>query len=273
MPMDSKSFDRLIQLPEPVSEMFEAWDKEMPSRVDPDLEARLLCRETWTDAEKELEARLEEDPAHLRLLWEELRIACRRYPRWEAAGIPLEIYRDTMMFATRYLNDALRDWGDWRFTAGWWFPRQLAMELFRLGSLEFELAALPEGRKVSLHIPSDASLAPEAIDDSLARFRDFAARFYPDWENVDLYCDSWLISPVLRDLLPATSRILAFQDRFEVLSVDTESLGAVNWVFPGPRKDFALLPENTGLQRKMKAFLLAGGKPGWAEGRLKSFTP
>ena len=267
--MTSCELYHLIDLQQPVSEMFLAWEAENASRMDPDLERRLLCRETWADAEKELESRLEDDSCHLRALWEELLIACRQFPRWQQAGIPLEVYRDTMMFATRYLRDALRDWGDWRFTAAWWFPRQLAMELFRLGTLEFELMKAPEGCEVSIHIPSDASLAPEDLDESLACFRHFAARFYPEWTDAPIYCDSWLMSPVLRRLLPSSSRILAFQNRFEILSLDADSMGAVGWVFPGPTKEFRDLPENTSLRKRMKAFLLSGGKPGWAKGLLK----
>ena len=46
-------------------------------------------------------------------------------------------------------------------------------------------------------------------------------------------------------------------------------MGAVGWVFPGWKEPSPELPEDTGLQKKMKAFLLNGGKPGWAEGIMK----
>ena len=77
------------------------------------------------------------------------------------------------------------------------------------------------------------------------------------------------MSPVLKDLLPASSRILAFQDRFRILSVNSENTGAIDWVFPGHREPSDRLPEETSLQRRMKPFLLVGGKPGWAAGVLK----
>jgi len=81
-----------------------------------------------------------------------------------------------------------------------------------------------------------------------------------------MYCDSWLLSPVLEELLPESSRILAFQHRFRILSVDRDNTGAIGWIYPGYREPSGQLPEDTGLQRRMKAFLLSGGKPGWAEG-------
>ena len=81
-----------------------------------------------------------------------------------------------------------------------------------------------------------------------------------------MYCDSWLLSPVLAELLPESSRILAFQRRFRILSVNRENTGAIGWIWPGYREPSAQLPEDTSLQKRMKPFLLAGGKPGWAEG-------
>jgi hypothetical protein len=48
--------------------------------------------------------------------------------------------------------------------------------------------------------------------------------------------------------------------------VDRDNTGAIGWIYPGYREPSGQLPEDTGLQRRMKAFLLSGGKPGWAEG-------
>jgi len=265
-PVTGEELYTLVDIPQEVRLQFSAWDRENRPFTDEDLTRRILTRDEWADAVEELKTRIGEDPDHLRLLWEELRIARLRWPLWLRAGLPESVFRDTMAFATRYLNDGLKANGRYGFNAGWWFPRQLAMELFRLGSLEFELMPHEEGKRVYLHIPSDASLAPEAVDDSLSRFRAFAQEFYPSWTQAPMYCDSWLLSPVLGDLLPPSSRILGFQRRFRILSVDKENSGAISWVYPGHREPSDQLPENTSLQRRMKPFLLAGGKPGWAEG-------
>ena len=265
-PMTGEEMYRLLGIPEEVRKRFAEWDREARPFADENIVRRILIRDEWTQAEEELKNRIGEDPDHLRLLWEELRIARQQRPAWMQKGLPGSVWRDTMRFATRYLEDGLKAYGRYCFTAGWWFPRQLAMELFRLGSLEFELVPHPEGRRVYLHIPTDASLAPEAVDDSIARFRAFAGEFFQEWAEAPLYCDSWLLSPVLENLLPASSRILAFQHRFRILSVNWDSMGAVSWVYPGYREPFGQLPEDTLLQKRMKAFLLSGGKPGWAEG-------
>ena len=268
--MTSMELYRLIELPEEMMDLFSRWDRELLPKADEELIGRLLNREKWNDAERELEERIGEDPGHLKLLWEELRIGAAQWPKWQKKGIPETIYRDTMAFGTRYLWAGKKAYGHWCFTAGWWFQRHLAMELFRLGSLEYELVNLPEGRRIYIHIPRDADLSPDALDDSLRRCREFTATFYPAWAKAEIWCDSWLMSPAIRPLLPEHSRIRGFQDRFDLQSMDTENMGAVDWVFPG-MKDVPLedLPEDTELRRKMKAFLLAGGKPGWAARKLR----
>ena len=268
-PMTGEELYDLLQIPAEVRALYTQWDQENRPFTDEKLMKRLLTRAEWSEAVEELNARIGEDPDHLRQLWEELRIARLQWPAWLQAGIPGSVYRDTIGFATRYLKDGKKAYGRYCFTAGWWFPRQLAMELFRLGSLEYELILREGERRVYLHIPTDASLEPEALDDSFARFRAFAAAFYPDWAEAPLYCESWLMSPVLADLLPASSRILAFQRRFRLLSEDRENTDAIGWVFPGYKEVSPGLPEETSLQKRMKALLLAGGKPGCAECIMK----
>ena len=268
-PMTGEEMYLSLDIPEEVRRLFSGWDREDQPFADEEIIRRILARDQWAEAAEELKTRIGEDPGALRLLWEELRIARLQWPAWLQKGLPESVWQDTMRFATRYLNDGLKAYGHYCFTAGWWFPRQLAMELFRLGSLEFELVPHAEGRRVYLHIPTDASLSPEAVDDSLARYRAFAAEFFPEWTEAPMYCDSWLLSPVLEELLPASSRILAFQHRFRILTVNRDNMGAVSWVFPGHREPSEGLPEDTGLQKRMKAFLLQGGKPGWAEGIMK----
>lgn len=83
-------------------------------------------------------------------------------------------------------------------------------------------------------------------------------------------CDSWMMSPALPQLLPEGSNVLAFQRRFTVESVNEDSLGVLDWVFPPHKEIGNALPEDTSLQRRMKAWLLEGKKVGWARAVLRS---
>lgn len=57
---------------------------------------------------------------------------------------------------------------------------------------------------------------------------------------------------MLKDLLDEDSNILAFQNMFDIVSVDYESIKFMKWVFPGYENINGKLPEETTLQRRMK---------------------
>ena len=109
--MTSAELYRLIELPEEMKELFTRWDGELTPQADEELTERLLDRTRWDGAVQELYERVGEDPDHLKVLWEELRIGAAQWPKWQAKGIPEDIYRDTMAFGTRYLYDGKKAYG------------------------------------------------------------------------------------------------------------------------------------------------------------------
>lgn len=126
-----------------------------------------------------------------------------------------------------------------------------------------------EEKTISIHIPSDANLEEKNIRKSLNEFFEFRKMFFPEWVNVQMYCNSWLLSPALKELLDKDSRILNFQKFFVVESIDYEKQSIFQWVFPGYTEASDDLPEDTSLQRRMKKYLLEGKKVGSAKGYLK----
>lgn len=98
----------------------------------------------------------------------------------------------------------------------------------------------------------------------------FFRTYYPDHKYDRYTCESWLMSPVLKRLLPEGSHIVSFQERFTVISEDREEREFIEWLFQVPVDTaYDQLPERTTLQRKVKALLLAGGTVGCAYGILK----
>ena len=121
---------------------------------------------------------------------------------------------------------------------------------------------------ISVHIPSDANLQKSAVAESIKDFKDFCKSYFPDWVNTKIYCESWLLSPALIELLEDNSNIIEFQKLFTVESVDYDSIAVLDCVFPGNTEISEHLQENTSLQRNMKKYLLQGKKIGWAKGFL-----
>jgi hypothetical protein len=109
-------------------------------------------------------------------------------------------------------------------------------------------------------------MKPDYVQKSFQNYRDFLEQFFPEWMDVDWYCESWMLSPALEQLLPSDSNIIEFQKLFRLESIDYESMAVLDWVYPGANPHIPSLPERTSLQRKMKKFLLDGGKVGWAKG-------
>ena len=197
----------------------------------------------------------------------------RRHGTWKK--IPEKIWIDTMKAYPRFISEHRRSYGYDGFDRYEWTVRQAGARLFRLGELEFELAENKPGqREIGVHVPSDIRLEPELLNDSLKQADEFLREYFPDWADLPRTCESWLLSPALKELLPPDSRILRFQAAFDLREVLPEDDAALEWVFhvaQGQREglDITKLPEETSLQRKMKALLLSGRKPGAGEGLLK----
>ena len=146
------------------------------------------------------------------------------------------------------------------------------MQEFRIGELEYEMKQTKTGKQISIHIPSDAVLTKEKCDASLEESKAFFARHFPEYQDKDYVCHSWLLDPVLRELLPPGSRILEFQSRFRILEVDYQDDGYVEWVFKRNDAHIRDFSEDTLLQRNMKRYLLEGGKVGSGFGVMKKIN-
>ena len=194
-------------------------------------------------------------------------------------GIGRGIFTATMEFLARFSEVVYVRRGCVEWMWGWWFPRQLALREFRLGALEYEMtegaafAGVPAGgskRRVFLHIPAGADLSDGAVDASVAEARAFFSKYFPAYRDAEYVCSSWMLSPALSGILPETSRVRRFGERFSVVFWEEDSPAFRDWIFPAAvTASVEDLPEATSLQRAVKRHLLAGGTIGWAEGYWK----
>ena len=261
---------RLLQLPQEVIDRLDACAQPDLSWMTADLKAQYLTRSTSDEGLQTILTHIGEDPDGMRILWVLLEMARDTWAQYEARQISQDVFVATFGFVPRFLHRHKALHGSYVFTWAWWFWRQLSMVEYRIGCLEYELVEEADGcREVSLHIPGDADLCPASVDASFRDFRAFLAVHHPDWLDVPWVCDSWMMSPALEQLLPDTSNVLAFNRRFELLHINEGYEGALDWVFPPHREVSDALPENTSLQRSMKAWLLSGKKIGWCKAALR----
>ena len=242
-----------------------------------------LPLERWRTAPHEeglsaLKEALGEDEDGMKLFAAQSMEALLALHEYEKRGIGRDIFLATMAFMARFSKEAFARSGRVEWTWGWWFPRQLALKEFRLGALEYEMTegaafgGKPSGgdkRRTFLHIPADADLSDGAVDASLAEARAFFCKYFPAFADAGYVCESWMLSPALREILPETSRVRRFSERFSVVFWEEDSPAFRDWIFPSAvTAPVEELPEETLLQRAVKRHLLAGGKIGWAEGVL-----
>ncbi|MDO5400785.1 MAG: acyltransferase domain-containing protein [Eubacteriales bacterium] len=257
--MDLNNLCEMLCLPGQVREAVLA-AREVPG----DLLADLTRRGRGQGAYEKLKALCTPENRGLDMLAFMLRAALLTWENYQRAGLPRQLFLDTMGCFPRFVGEHLASFGCYGFDRGFWAHRQLSMVLFRVGELEYELL---DG-EISMHIPSDARLDIPACADSLARFR----QMLPDRAEDPIYVESWLLSPALRELLGEGSRILAFQHCFTCESWNREGSDFLQWVYGRTDIPFDRLPEDTTLRRRMKQHLLKGGKIGEAKGWLIDFV-
>ena len=190
--------------------------------------------------------------------------------------LPEDIWLATMACFTRFVKEHHESMGNFAFDRGFWTTRQIGAKLFRIGELEYELKETEDKdmpRMISLHIPSDARMTADRLNDSVARAKEFLKTYFPEWATLPMRCHSWLLSPALKSLLDEDSNILRFQRAFDLDYEERESDEELRWVYKliGDQQknvDLTKLPEDTSLQRRMKVYLLEGGKIGSAAGFL-----
>lgn len=264
--MELRDLYQKIELPLEMVEKLIQLEKEISFTDVDEFLKEMVQQETAEKAYKELTDYLKEDNGSMKMLYCQLECARRTYEIYKKLQISEEIYIDTMKCFTRFAKECKKRNGTYFFDRGWWTYRQISMKLFRIGALEYELCK--EG--ISIHIPSDAELKKVQVDESLKEAKEFLHQFYPSYDNVVFYCESWLLSPVLENLLSAQSNILNFQKRFELTKVYSEPKDFLEWLFQCPENTaYEQLPENTSLQRSAKRWVLEGKTIGVAYGVLK----
>lgn len=268
--MERQELYRLIGLQPEIVGVMQSVGKEMDlGKVEAYLE-RMTDRENAQEAYRGLDALLTEDTDHCKMLYCQLECARRVFGQYRVKGIPQDIYTDTMKCFTRFLEECRKKNGRLFFDRGWWTYRQVSMGLFRIGDLEYEFGEYKGGKAIAVHIPSDADFTAEAVDRSLKAAGRFFGKYYPDYRYDKYTCDSWLMSPALKRLLPEKSNILSFQERFVITEVNPAEKEYIEWLFQVPADTaYGELPAETSLQRRVKSLLLEGGNVGTAYGIME----
>ena len=195
--------------------------------------------------------------------------ARQTYYNYLAHGVPRDIYVDSMSDFTVWNLTCMRQNDAPGLLQMGWLSMTLKEKLYRIGRFQYEPTTFRHGRYafgdyivrkgdpvLTIHIPEGGPLTEDVRLDSYRR----AEQFFGSHLFV---CESWLLYPAHRRFLQEGSNIVAFMDDFVMLSSE-EKRGDIGnlwrmYGFKCDHRDFASLPETTGMQRAYKKHLLETG--------------
>lgn len=182
-------------------------------------------------------------------------------------GIPKEITVASLKDINIWLENYKSQYNKLGLGEFCWLKNHYTGDLFKLNRLQFRLEkslpGVPDGEfAIETHIPQGEPLNIEACLDSFAFAKDFFKKYFPEYSPKYFMCDSWLLNPNLEKILSADSNIVKFMKLFTPFPFESDdSSQAIERVFgfSFKKENIEHAPENTSLQKKLKAFLLSGG--------------
>ncbi|MBE5808714.1 MAG: hypothetical protein E7317_10305 [Clostridiales bacterium] len=202
--------------------------------------------------------------------------------RYGALGIDMAIWRDTMEdIAVWCINCMVKNGVPGLENTGW-LKNHIALELFRLGRLQYQLTNLelpewvtepgelmPGLPAVYIHIPQGAPLAGDQVDRSLALAGRFLEEHFPCFADAPMVCESWLLYPGNSAFMREDANIRRFASRFRIVGSTDDPAQAIERIWMWPNRPPEEFPEDTSLQRSAKRHLLSGGRFGEGFGLLR----
>ena len=202
------------------------------------------------------------------------------YAEYQKRGIPDDIFYLTMSdfpITCRQNVDKGGVYGITQQPERPWLRLHLDCMLYRLGRLQFELIhsnrdvslggkTLKKGERcINVHIARYEPLDGVECEKSYALAKEFFKKYY-GIETCFFFCHSWLLHPWLLDVLPETSSILRFRNKFEILETEENADDVISYVFMNKCENIEDYPENSSLQKALKMYLTKKHPVGMAMG-------
>lgn len=137
------------------------------------------------------------------------------------------------------------------------------LKIIEVGRLQFEFSTINPYTKqdekcIKIHIPAGSKLNSETVKDSLSASKKLIMRYF-NICDFNYYCNSWLLSKEIYDLLEPDSNIRKFYHLFDIMKGDNCIDNVLNFVYNIKECDnYANLQEQTFLQKSVKSALING---------------
>ena len=123
---------------------------------------------------------------------------------------------------------------------------------------EWKVAVKTGDAVISVHIPTGAPITPENCRTAYKECLEIVRKYFPEYDVKAIYCGTWLLDPQLADMLSEKSNIVNFGRQYMRFPISSQGRGVFSFLFRKPFKTLEDLPENTTLERAVKAHCIAG---------------
>lgn len=169
------------------------------------------------------------------LLYLYIRFGIDLYDVYKQKAINDEVYFDTMNDISIWTKRCYLETGVWGIKEKYWLAEHLRMKIFKLGRLQFQPAKyqldllsrpfymdnIPLSENTTIyfvHIPEGEPLTEALCEESYKMAKNFFGG------EMIFFCNSWLLSPRLKEILNPESNILLFAARYKIVEFDENSL-------------------------------------------------
>lgn len=204
-------------------------------------------------------------------------ISRRTWELYQKRGISREIFHDSMADMHWKLLVCHQMYDIWGTFVMHWFPWWFQLKRFALGRLQFELIKFDDEYEkdglilhkdspvINVHIPSCGKLDYTEVQKSYEKAAEFYRTEFMEHPLV-FVCESWLLFPANKEILPEQSNIRRFLSDYDVYRTRENNNDLWRIYYGAEQNDFENLPENTGLERAYKKWLLSGHMAGQSWG-------
>ena len=161
----------------------------------------------------------------------------------------------------------LRKYKGIRISQMLWGSYFINIKLIEIGRLQYERE---NENGIKIHIPAGSKLGIDQVSKSL-KISKFYIEKYFNLKNYNYYCNSWLLSKEIHNIVDKASNIYEFYELFDVESGESCIDDIINFVYQlSEVGDYKELPEKTSLQKNIKQCLIKGKDIKIGKGILKS---
>ena len=133
-----------------------------------------------------------------------------------------------------------------------WGAYFINLRIIEVGRLQYEYE---NSNSIKIHIPANEKLNIDKVIDSLDKAPFFIKKYF-NIESYCYYCNSWLLSKQIHNIVDKNSNIYKFYELFDVTEGESCIEDILNFVYKSSTKKYNELQEETSLQRNIKKYLL-----------------